>query len=349
MVEMGLRLRVSSLVPFALVACSTFSESDRPPASDVRDGGSADAADEAAPLRDAGDDGGLPCRDAACGEAIATGQAKASEVIVDDARVYWTIDDTQGTIMARARSGGAPYELLVDDGMRPRSVAFSGELLTFVAGSDARYMLHTANGNGSALIATVSGAQLTSGVRVGNNVFVTTGEQVRWCNIAAGNACPNFSLSNTHGVGPGARSVVVDGAGSKVWLATDAAIWSSDPVNPNWIELWKLGGVRAIAADDAFVFVASSMNGVARWNKGDGKDAAPTIIASDLPPAYAVAVNGTHVFYTAFEAGLVVKAARDGSSATIHASALPFPKGIAVTLDRVFVVLSDGRIVSLPT
>jgi hypothetical protein len=158
-----------------------------------------------------------------------------------------------------------------------------------------------------------------------------------------------YTLDGVAPVGPGARALTIDRSGERIWLATDAAMWKTDPALPDWLEWWKVTKVRAIAADETAVFVARDGEpGILRFGREDPAGAMPTALAPMAPPPWALVEDGAFLFYTAIEQGVVVKVAKDGTAVKPLAAGLERPKGIAVRLDKVYVALGDGRIVAIP-
>lgn len=345
-------VRASCAIASVVVAAAACGESLIADPDAPIDGGGSDAASFADAAVD-GDatvlaDAALPCPDAACGTEIATGQLGAAEVVVDELRVYWTLDVSGGAVMARAldADAGAPYA--VAEGVRPRSLTREGAYLYFGDGENLKFVDRDAT-KGTSIIAAAAtgGGALTSGLRTGDRIFYASGSIIEQCTRIS-QSC-NVATVGSHPVGPGVRALSVDTTGTRVWLATDAAVWSTDIATIDWQERWKTTGVRAITADETSVYLArDGMNGLARYGRSDAMGAAPVILAQGAPPAWALAMDGTHLFYAAFEQGLVVKVDKTSGAATVIASGLPRPKAIAERLDRVYVVLSDGRIVSLP-
>lgn len=334
-----------------VAACSTFSSSGE--TTSQPDGGLAtgDAATDAANV-DAGaeSEGPPPCPNASCGEVIASGQANAAEVLVDEKRVYWTIESDTGTVMARGHEAGTvPYAVIVN-GVKPRSVVRFSELLHFASGGQVRNIERSQVGGGSSLTAVATGNPVTSVIRKGAFVFATVGPLVQWCQTSNNN-CPaaGTAFSFQHDVGVGARALAADSSDTRLWLATDVSVWKSEVTSPSWTEWWPISKVQAIAADQTSVFVARrGEGGLLKFQRDDPKTAPGTPLVPMAPPPWAMVLDGAFIFYTAIEQGVVVKVAKDGSLLKVLASGLQSPNGIAVRLDKVYVALGDGRIVALP-
>jgi hypothetical protein len=333
---------VFGLAACAFPACSEFSPSD---ASATADGGNEGSAATA----DAGPDGdGLRCPNAICGVEIAAGQANADEVVVDDVRVYWTIDEDDGAIRARDLGGSGPPGV-VAVAAKPRSVYRFADFFHFGSGASVHHVEVTADAGGPSLSATAKANPVTSVARGGGKLFVTAGSNVEWCEISSGNTCTSLDFQSLAPVGAGARALTLDQDKSRAWLATNAAIWKTELGSPNWQEMWPIGDARAIVADETAVYIArGGQGGILKFGRDDPSTAMPTPLAPMAPPAWALADAGAYLVYTAIDQNAVVKVAKDGSGETLIAAGVPRPKGVAVRADKVFVALGDGRIVARP-
>lgn len=343
---MGRRLLLASpvLAAFAFASCSEFNDSPQP-----ADGGT-DAATNDATTEDAANDAGEPpCLNASCGVDIATGQANADEVLVDDTRVYWTIFADPGSIRASELADASAVRQVTIDLERPRGVFGFGSFFHFGSGNDVKHIERGAK-NGGPSLTMQAGGLVTSTARAGGRVFATAGSAVLWCFLAGGNNnCDNTVADAEQTVGAGARALTSDPSGTRLWLATDESLWKTDPAVPGWVETWKVDKIRAIAADETSVYVArDGQSGITKFGKDDANDAQPTILAPGAPPAWGIAEDGGFVFFTSLEGNVVVKVAKNGTGAKVLAAGLSAPKGIAVRLDKVYVALGDGRIVALP-
>lgn len=337
-------LALSTAVLAATVACGEplVAAPAAPPADD---GGAADAAPS--PPDAGGTDGGLPCPDASCGKVIAQGQMFASEVLVDEARVYWTIEESTGGIMARPLDDSREPYRVTDDKVRATSLSRWSEQLHWCAGAAVSRHLRTSEGGASTTVAELA-TTATSARRSGGKVFVTAQDEVRWCSLVA-DECLNDALDKGASVGPNARALVVDPSDVRFWLATDDAVWSSETATPNLMERWRMKNVRALLVDETSVFVArTGVNGLARFGVDDGMQQMPVIVAGDMPPPWAMTMDGTHVYYTALDEQMIVRVEKSTGRATVLAAPVPRPKGIAVDGMHVYVALSDGRVVALP-
>jgi hypothetical protein len=330
----------------ALVLAS-FACGETLPARDDDAGAPSDASFADGSTSDASTDAPSDCEAANGCEVLATGQANAGEVMVDDERVYWTIDTDVGTIRARELvAGGVPHDLSTDTG-RPRSLTSSGAFIYFARGNDGRHIERNATGGGStSLTATVAGP-MTSILRAGDTIFATFADKVQWC-VTTASGCLGMAFNGEQGVGVGARALAVDTAvARRVWLASDDYIWRSDLASPAFTKWWPLTNVSAIAADETAVFIArNGEGGITKFGRDAATTDPPGILAPGGPKPWALAIDAGDVFYTSLEANVVMQVSKDGSSVRSLA-ALQRPKGIAVRLDKVYVSLSDGRIVSL--
>lgn len=339
-------MRRCVLASLLVAGCSTFS-SNETPAPDA--GVDASTAVDAA-TTDAGADGEAPppCPNASCGQVLASDQANIDEVLVDEKRVYWTIDNDTGTVMALDHeSTGAPYAV-VSNTVKPRSLVRYSEFLHFANGSNIRHIERDAVNGGTSLTSVASGNPVTSVIRKGAFVFATVGPLVQWC-PTTGNTCANNTFPNQHDVGAGARALAADSSDSRVWLATDNSMWRAEVASPIWLEWWPVKNVQAIAADQTAVFVARrGEKGILRFKRDDPKEAQSVTLVESAPSPWSMVIDSSYIFYTAIDEGLVIRVKKDGSALKVLASELPSPRGIAVRLDKVYVALGDGRIVAIP-
>jgi hypothetical protein len=338
-------LILATLVFAAFAACGEFSEGGE--AGPAQDAGT----EVASPIDagDAGDAGALsPCPNASCGTVIATSQSNADEVVVDDARIYWTINEDPGSVRARDLASGAPQ--IVTTISRPRAPYLFSDMIHFASDSAVHHIERSADGGGASLSAGNASGAVTSIARAGGRLFATATAFVHSC-VTEGNTCNAQSFAGQYRfeTGAGARALTVDRSGTRVWLASDECVVKGEPASGTFVKWWALTDVSAIAADEISVYLGrSGVGGITKFGRDDAVDATPTVLAQNGPPAFALVESGAFVFYTAIDQGVVMKVAKDGAVAKIVASGLPRPKGIAVRLEKVYVALGDGRVVAIP-
>jgi hypothetical protein len=336
-----MRWRPSLLAALAVAACSSFTSSSDPEGPSAPDAGAVEDGESDAAVADVATsppDAGMT--------VIATNQEFANEVIVDEQRVYWTIDDDTGTIRAREHAGGDPYTVITDQ-LRPKGLSRFSENIYFASGTQARWTLRNSKPAGTTEVA-VAPTVINGVVRAGTALWLTAGDHVRWCSMN-GNDCATPGVLTSEAYILTARALVANREATALYVASNTHVWTRVFGAGSWAQRWAVSDARAIVADESAVFVATpSRKGLVRWKPSDAPDAAPLPVAYDKGFAYALAMNGTHVFYTEIDDGMVVRVSNDGSKVDVIASGLLRPKGIAATLDRVYVALSDGRIVSIP-
>lgn len=281
-------------------------------------------------------------------EEIAAGEADASEIVVDDAAVYWTVDRAAtGTVRARAHGGSAEVRTLAGGQDHPHALTQFGDELVFAVGSEVRSIVKNERDRTPLTVVTAPfGNPVASVQRVAERYFFNAGSYVHRCDAPAGACATEPQYTGTAGVG---RALVVDGAGQTLWFATPTAIKSVTTAF-SITEHWASKDARALAVDETTVYFArDGAAGIWKIARTAAKDAPATPIGAEHGQAWSLAMDGPAVYFTAIDAGLVVKVPKDGGAPVVLASGLARPKGIAVRADRAFVVLSDGRIVALRT
>jgi hypothetical protein len=331
----------------ALVACSSFSPGEGPNAADA----SVDASPPDANVSDADvTDAATGCAKAACGIELATGQDGASEIVADDELVAWTIDRAaNGEVRSVPATGGSKPRRLAGPDDHPKSLQIFGDQVVYATGTAVRYTDKNGSGDCGTQPAIPATIAVTSVRRASNVLVVARGSEIASCPTTGGNFGCGGGAPDLLAFPSPPRGLAVDPGGTHVWFLLANAIRGATAAPFKVDVSWTIADAQRLAIDSTRVYYARSGAPAIFSNAASAADTAQATKVTDTPNVpWAIAVDATHVYFTLLEAGKVMKVPKGGGTATPIATDVVEPKGIALHGDRIFVVLGDGRIVSLP-
>jgi hypothetical protein len=334
--------RAGVIALVALVAsCSSFGSEDQ-----NSSGGPAPEAGSLPPA-DGGADGATPCRGDACLTVLASGEEGAAEVVAEGADVYWTIATAgSGAIRGCAVASCAPRTLAANQDL-PRSLVVDASRVSWASGIEIRRVMRDGSDVPGPYLRSDGSEVVRAFRRAGNYVVFSSGNGFTRCDAKPAKC--EFSSTLTPATDSQAGPVTLDPASPEiVWGASKTKIYKVHPLQDVKMG-WSLPNIRALVANETTLFAITedSANVFAIATNAPVTDT-PAVIATASQP-YAFALHGGHLYVADIKGGIVrIPAIANGGSPSVLATELAGPKSIAVTQDRIILVLGDGRIVSIP-
>lgn len=285
-----------------------------------------------------------PSNCGACGNvcpviAIATAQSSPFGIAVDVYNIYWT-NNTGGTVMKAAISGGAPTEIASGQG-GPYGIAVDGTNVYWTNNVDGTVM--QAPKTGGPALAIASNQIRPWAITVdATNVYWTNGPSGSGggdiLKVPIGGGDVTTLASGQYGD----EAIAVD-ANNVYWTNTSGRRIAFVPISGGVTPTVLAGGLlspHGIAVDATSVYFTDNGGGGSAAGKvlkvplGGGT---PIELASGLNGPHAVAVDSAYVYWTNSDSpGTVMKVPLDGGEPVTIASDPSSPFAIAVNADSVY-------------
>lgn len=279
------------------------------------------------------------CAGEDCLTDLAPDEASASELVLDGADLFWTIDSSTGAIRGCAIDDCRPTSRTEGE-QSPRSLIVDADKLLWATGTTIRWAPRAGTSSHESL---ASLREIRSMRRVGSRLYWSEDRLLR-CDYTASTGTCSAGTSLPGALGMASGPLATD-ARARLWGASDSTLYFiGDGSNPD-PPTYPIVDARVIAANDVAVVVLDATGNVVGWPTNAVSGTAPTLLRAAT--ARAIAVDDRDV-YIAEASGRLVRIAAatlDAEPETI-ATELLGVQNLVVTSQRVFVVV-EGRIASL--
>jgi hypothetical protein len=285
-----------------------------------------------------------------CGSTVvATGQANAYAIAVDDSNVYWTTSGNSGAILQAPVGGGGAIVLVSGSGQYPAGIAIDAHTVYWSNEIPGGGVLGVPIGGGSPK--TLAGnldTPLALFVSQGTLYFTLDPYQ-----NPSGGGVMSVPLSGgtptTIASGDNQPMSIAVGGGMVFW--TDATDVMAAPVGGGApITFAAQTYPYSVATDGSSVYFTSGLGGGAVFRQSISSGSR-TALASNQYYPNAIVTDGTSVYWTTGQggAGTVSKIPAAGGTPVALASSQAYPTSLALNSTRLFWVdFGDGTIRSVP-